>query len=224
MTSDLLFWERPEIVERFAAREPDRRLMELAPEGAGTGLRSLDVGCAAGRNSRYLAELGADVWALDASHAMVAATRAQLAEVLGPEEAARRVLEGEMQDLGRFQDASFELVVLLGVLQNAGTDAELHRALDEVRRVVAPGGRCLVANFAPGSEPSGTPLQRLQGETHVFTGFGGPHRRITLLAPDDLDAVFHHRGLRPARPTTAVRVSTGRGFRITVNALYVAPG
>lgn len=218
--TDIPFWERPDIVERFAAREPDRRLVGLVEsEGAAT-LRSLDLGCAGGRNSRYLAEHGADVWALDASAAMVEATRSQLAASLGTEEAARRVRVGRMDDLGSFPDAGFDLVLLLGVLQNAGSDEEMGRTLDEVRRVTAAHGRCLVANFAPDSRPGGAPLARVAGEAHVFSGFGGPHRRITLLSPAELDAAFAARGFRPVTETASVVVPTERGHRTTVNALY----
>ena len=38
-------------------------------------MRVLDIGCAGGRNAVYLARLGFDVHALDASEAMVAETR-----------------------------------------------------------------------------------------------------------------------------------------------------
>lgn len=222
--TDIPFWERPDIVERFGARDPDRRLASLMDAEGATGLRSLDLGCAAGRNCRFLAERGADVWAVDASGAMVTAARGQLAAVLGEDEAERRVQRGRMDDLSAFGDRRFDLVLLLGVLQNAGSDAELTRALDEVRRVLAPAGRCLVANFAPGSQPAGAPLRRVPGEAHVFAGFGGPHRRIALLEPGELDAAFGRRGLTPVTPTEAVRVPTERGFRITVNGLYRLTG
>jgi len=218
--ADIPFWERPEIVARFGERDPDRRLVEIVSREGATGMRSLDLGCAAGRNSGFLAEHGADVWAVDASRAMVEAARARVADALGPAEAARRVRLGRMDDLGAFEDARFDLVLLLGVLQNAGSDDELDRTLASVRRVLAPGGRCLVANFAPDSRPGGAPLTRVSSETHVYQGFGGPHQRITLLTPDDLDAAFRARGLLPLTPTTTVHVPTGRGHRTTVNALY----
>ncbi|MGW8282257.1 MAG: hypothetical protein ACWGON_03050, partial [Gemmatimonadota bacterium] len=49
------FWERPEVVEKFAGREPDHRLVEwLSGRDDLEGLRVLDLGCAGGRNSRYV--------------------------------------------------------------------------------------------------------------------------------------------------------------------------
>ena len=55
----LPFWERPEIVEKFAGREPDRRLAEwLSVRDDLEGLRVLDIGCAGGRNAEYLGPIG----------------------------------------------------------------------------------------------------------------------------------------------------------------------
>ncbi len=218
------FWERPDVVERFGAREPDRRLVALVERRGAERLRTLDVGCAAGRNSRFLAAAGAEVWALDGSGAMVDAARAQLAELLGAEEAERRVLHGRMDDLSAFADASFDLLLALGAFQNAVTDDEWERTLGEAARVLAPGGLCLVANFSPDSQPHGAPLERVPDEPHVFQGFGGPHRRISLLTAAELDASFARHGLLPAEPTAEVRVDTERGYRTTVNALYRKQG
>lgn len=214
------FWERPEVVQRFSSREPDQRLTAWLAQRQPTRLRALDVGCAAGRNTVHLAEAGADVWALDGSAAMVEAARAALARRLGYDEAARRVLRGSMDDLGAFDDGSFHLVVALGTLQNARSGAEWERALAEVARVLAPGGTCLVATFAPDSRPHGETLEPVPGEPHVFRGFGGPHDRITLLSAAELDRAFARLGLEPAEPTRTVHVPTRRGHRTTVNALY----
>src|SRR5262249_40561030 len=86
------FWESPENVARFAAREPDVRLAELIPTYAKPrDVRVLDLGCAAGRNAVLLASKGFDVEAVDSSSAMVAKTRERLAPVLGEAEAERRV-------------------------------------------------------------------------------------------------------------------------------------
>jgi len=218
------FWERPDIVERFGAREPDRRLVRWLSQRDASALRSLDIGCAAGRNSLLLAEAGAEVWALDSSAAMVEATRARLEPTIGAAAAQQRVVRGRMDDLAAFPDDAFDLVVALGALQNAGSADEWERTLAGTARILAPGGHCLVANFAPDSRPNGVALERVPGETDVYYGFGGPHDRITLLTPEALDAAFARHGLEPTEPTEAVRVPTERGHRTTVNALYRKPG
>jgi len=218
------FWERPDVVERFGSREPDRRLARWLSQRDATALRCLDIGCAAGRNSLVLAEAGAEVWALDSSAAMVEAARARLAPTIGAAAAEQRVVRGAMDDLGAFPDRAFDLVIALGAFQNAGSADEWERTLAGAARLLAPGGHCLVANFAPDSQPRGVALERVPGEADVYYGFGGPHDRITLLAPEALDAAFARHGLEPAEPTQAVRVATERGHRTTVNALYHKPG
>jgi len=218
------FWERPEIVERFGAREPDRRLLAWLAQRDPARLRALDIGCAAGRNTLHLAAAGADVWALDASAAMVEAARARLAPLVGADEARRRVVQGRMDDLSTFPDGSFELVIALGAFQNAGTAGEWERSLAGTARVLVTGGHCLVASFAPDSRPHGVALEPVPDEANVYFGFGGPHDRITLLAPEALDAAFARHGFEPAEATQAVRVATERGHRTTVNALYRKAG
>src|SRR5215831_233174 len=92
------FWESPESVERFAARQPDVRLGELIREYSNPSkVRVLDLGCAAGRNAFLLAERGFDVEAVDGSAAMVAKTRERLTPILGAAEAQRRVRVGRME-------------------------------------------------------------------------------------------------------------------------------
>lgn len=224
-------WENADVAKRFAERPPDHRLVALLTgDGEYARVRQkwapgpqpkvLDVGCAGGRNTVYLAANGADVLAFDASSAMVAETKARLEEVVGQAEAERRVRKGYLDDLSAYPTGEFDLVVALGALQNAQTDAEWQLALAETARVLRPGGLVLVANFAPDSAPAGTPLTRVPGSQDVWAGFESPNRHMTLPNADRLDAQFGHHGLLPALPTERVRVETARGHRVTINALY----
>ena len=54
-----------------------------------------------------------------------------------------------MDDLSAWPEGRFALVVALGIYHQAGSEAEWGRALGETARVTAPGGRRLVASFAP---------------------------------------------------------------------------
>ena len=123
-------WESADVAKRFAERPPDHRLVALMKgDGDYTHVRQawapgprakvLDVGCAGGRNTVWLAANGADVLAFDASSAMVAETKARLAEVVGLTEAERRVRKGYLHDLSAYPTGEFDLVVALGALQNA---------------------------------------------------------------------------------------------------------
>lgn len=216
-------WTDPEVVARFAARPPDHRLTGLLSHGA-SETRLLDVGCAGGRNTVWAARQGADVHALDASLPMVEETRRRLAEVIGAAEAERRVRHGVMSDLSAYPTSGFDLVVALGVLQDAHDLAELKRTLAEIGRVLRPGGSCLVANFGPESQPGGEPLRPVEGAPHVWLGFGASERRMTLPPAATLDELFAAHGMVPDVPTAIVRVPTELGFRITFNALYRRTG
>jgi len=127
------FWKDREQVERFAAREPDLRLIALATEYPAR-VRELDLGCAAGRNTVFLGWKGFDVTAVDASRAMVEATRARLVQVLGETEAALRVRVGRMDRLEWAGSETFELLVAFGIYPCAESRDEWDRALSESSR------------------------------------------------------------------------------------------
>lgn len=216
--SDLPFWERPDVVEMFAGREPDLRMTALLADAPRT-VQVLDLGCAGGRNSLWLAQQGFDLYAVDTSQAMLAHTRSRIAEVLGRAEAERRIIESPMDDLGSFADESFGVVVALGIYQGAGSEGEWHRAVAETARVLEPGGHLLVAHFGPDSDPSGEGIRLVAGERHVYTGFFG-ERTILLLNAGELDAWMERHDLEPATDTEVVRVSTDAGYRTTINGHY----
>jgi SAM-dependent methyltransferase len=213
------YWESPERVARFAARAPDHRLVELVAEYEEPGaVRVLDLGCAGGRNAIFLAERGFDVAALDAARAMVERTREGLAPILGEAEAERRARLGRMDDLSRWDDGWFQLVVALGVHHNAGSRAEWERAADETARVLAPGGRLLLNQFTPEVDLTGEGVRAVPGEPGVYDGF--PGGRAVLLDARELDAAWAERGLYPEVESETVRVELEPGRRVSVNALY----
>ncbi|HTZ07184.1 MAG TPA: methyltransferase domain-containing protein [Gaiellaceae bacterium] len=110
----------------------------LVREGDLRGRRVLEVGCGTGLLAAALAErTAARVWAVDAEPEMVAIARERL-----PQDAGVRV--GSAEELP-FRDAWFERAVMRLVIHLVDTE----RALPELRRVLAPGGRAVVATFDP---------------------------------------------------------------------------
>lgn len=213
------FWDRPEQVERFASREPDRRLLALLGEfDDPASVRVLDLGCAGGRNTVVLAELGFDFHAIDSSRAMVERTRERVAELVGEEEARRRVRVGAMEDLKEFGSGSFHLVVALGVYHNASSPEAWGRALRETARVLVPSGRVLVANRSPRSASRGEPARPVPGTEHLYEGVASG--RLYLVEADDLNESMRLRGLEPVTATGTVVAETDEGCRVTVNGLY----
>jgi len=213
------FWEDKDVVEQFAGREPDKRLVKLIAQYPDPAcVRALDIGCAGGRNTEVLASRGFDVEAIDASAAMIAHTRGRVAPILGAAEAARRVQVGRMDDLSRYADACFDLVVALGVYHAAQSGAEWQAALSETTRVMKLGATLLVAVFAPGTDMSGEGVTPVAGEPHLFDGMrSGRHYMVEA---GILDADLARHGLSPVVPTDTVTVPLERGRRVTVNALY----
>ncbi len=218
MTTDA-FWERPEIVERFAVRAPDRRVLErIRTLPVASRLRVLDLGCAGGRNTEPLARAGCDVFARDASEAMVERTRARLAPLLGAEEAERRVRVGRLDDLGEFPDGRFDLVLALGIFDHASSLAEWDRALGETARVLAPGGEVEVSDFAPEARVEERAPRPVAGEPHVFV-VPGEGRRV-LLDAETHDRSFAAHGLRPVAPTRMVVRDAEHGRHVSVRGVY----
>lgn len=96
--------------------------------------RLLDLGCGEGRFCRLLAGDVAKIVGLDPTAALIDRARA-----LG----GATYIRGRAEDLP-FEDGRFDMVVsYLSLLDIEGLD----RALDEVVRVLSPGGRFLIANL-----------------------------------------------------------------------------
>jgi len=216
------FWSRPDVVRRFAGRDPDDRLRALVEEYPDPGsVRVLDLGCAGGRNAVFLARKGFDLRAADGSAAMVAETRRRVAAILNDVEARRRVTEAKMDDLSTFDDDSFDLVVSLGLLHNAGSWAEWKRAAAETARVLAPGGRLLVSQFTPATDLTGRGTHKVPGEPHLYDRL--PHGPGIFLEPAEMDAEMERLGLEPERPTTTGRTELHPGQRVSAKGLYRKP-
>lgn len=212
-------WERPEVVRKFAERDPDHRLQEMVPEyPRPEETRVLDAGCAGGRNTIFLAEKGFDVYAMDASEAMVEETRRRLVPFVGPDDARRRVRVEVMDDLSTYRDRSFDLVLSLGLLHNATSWEEWQRAAAETARVLKKGGRLLLAQFTPRTDLTGEGVTPVPDEPHVYDGF--PGGRAVLLEPDDLDLHLAELGLRPETPTGTGETELEQGRRVSANGLY----
>ena len=120
------------IAERYYDRAVPRMLELL---GAKPGDTVLDAGCGPGVHSIRSAKAGLKVKAIDISETMLAEARRRVerAGVAGSVEFAR-------EDLTRlsFSDGEFRHVFSWGVIIHI---REIERALDELVRVVAPGGR-----------------------------------------------------------------------------------
>jgi ubiquinone/menaquinone biosynthesis C-methylase UbiE len=111
----------------------------LLEEGGLAGRRVLDAGCGTGRLASALAERGARVWGIDPSEEMLAEAKANTGGKVALKRASAEALP--------FKDGWFERVVFRLVIHLV----DRSRAFAESARVLAPGGRIVVATFAPES-------------------------------------------------------------------------
>ena len=122
------------------------RVVALAGAEGGARGPVLELGAGSGRLAVPLAGAGLDVWAIDASPAMVEALRAK------PGGDRVHTVVGDMADLdlGPGAPAAFAVVLCaFNTLFNlTDTDAQ-RRCLSRVADVLAPGGRLLVEAFVP---------------------------------------------------------------------------
>lgn len=115
----------------YALRSRMNAVVRLVGDGPG---ELLDAGMGAGRLCGELAARGWAVSGIDASVEMVEAARERLPAAGG------RLRVGSIEQLP-FSDAAFDVVTATGVLEYSAVPL----ALDEVRRVLRPGGRAVIS-------------------------------------------------------------------------------
>jgi ubiquinone/menaquinone biosynthesis methyltransferase len=113
-----------------------RRLVDRAMPGA--GMRALDLATGTGDIAFAMAARGAVVVGLDITHRMI-----ELAVRKRTDDCRPAFLVGDMQALP-FPDASFDVVTTGYGLRNV---PDLTVAIDEIRRVLRPGGQALSLDF-----------------------------------------------------------------------------
>lgn len=101
-------------------------------------MRILDAGCGRGRNLVYLLRIGADVFAVDADPDSIEGIRT-LARQLSPALPADQFRAEPLDGLS-FPDAAFDVVLCNAVLHFMKDEAEFRAVLDQLFRVLRPGG------------------------------------------------------------------------------------
>jgi len=159
---------------------------EVVRLGLGPADRILDLCCGTGLLSRELARrLGPDgeVVGVDASEAMLGQARLAGGRVV--------YVRAEADSLP-LPDGHFDCVTLFLGLHEIAQAARLP-ALHEVRRVLRPGGRGLVLDFA-----SGGPAFRRRAVRVALSALEGPE--AWSITEPGLSVLLSQAGLRPERP------------------------
>ena len=127
-----------------------------------------DLGCGTGQVSAALAPFAARVVAVDDSAAMLQAAKKRLAAFDNVD-----LRRGELESLP-IDDTRLDAATLMLVLHHV---SEPEKALNEVARVLKPGGRVLLVDMLPHDRDN---YRQQMG--HVWLGFSGAHTRRLLEA------------------------------------------
>ncbi len=191
-----------EYFEQIAPIWDEERALHAAPAtveaaildvlGDGPLGRVLDIGTGTGRMLQLLGGRADRVVGLDASHSMLSVARANL------ERGPHRNWELRQGDVycPPLDPASFDLVVIHQVLHYLD---DPDRAIAEARRLLTPGGRLLVVDFAP--------------HHHEFLR-AAAHRRLGF-AHDHVRDAFDHAGLACTAIVDVDPPDRGDGLTVT---------
>ncbi|MFN8161884.1 MAG: class I SAM-dependent methyltransferase [Solirubrobacterales bacterium] len=155
----------PHVVEHYLQKRLDY-IREHAPAGASV----LDVGCGTGLLADRVQRAGFSVTGVDPSEGMLEFLRKRNPRV------ATEVASGT--DLP-FPDSSFDLVYCVAVMHHIADRGEVEKALGEMVRVTAAGGRVLVWDHNPRNPywrllmarvPQDTGEERLIPEREILAG------------------------------------------------------
>ena len=102
------------------------------------GMRVLDAGCGSGRNLIYFLKSGYEVFAVDESDQAIERLR-QLAATLAPHLPQENFKSDPVESM-RFDDTAFDVVLSSAVLHFASDDQHWMAMVEEMWRVLKPGG------------------------------------------------------------------------------------
>jgi ubiquinone/menaquinone biosynthesis C-methylase UbiE len=128
----------PEFYEKYSRfrYQTEWHIPEIIPFSKAKGLSVLEIGCGNGADGIQFAKNGASYTGVDLTETAVEATRRHF-EILG----LKGTFQTENAEKLSFADQSFDWVYSHGVLHHTSNPA---KAIDEVHRVLKPGGRALI--------------------------------------------------------------------------------
>jgi demethylmenaquinone methyltransferase/2-methoxy-6-polyprenyl-1,4-benzoquinol methylase len=143
--------DRYDLITRLLSYGQDRRWKRrlVGMAGPAPGMRALDLATGTGDIAFALADRGARVAGLDITFRMIELARAKSAQARRIGSGAPEFIVGDMLALP-FPTGTFDLVTTGYGLRNV---PDLASALDEIRRVLKPGGRILSLDFDRPSNP-----------------------------------------------------------------------
>lgn len=147
------------------------------------GQTVLDLGCGAGRHLAYLEEHGINCTGSDISINGLLYSRARLQDVQQP----IRLVMADMGEVFPFSDDSFNHVISIHVIFH-NKRLRVQATIDEIRRVVKPGGLVLITFISTYSSryQSGFEIEKDTWLPDVGVDMGVPHHFSSLADVVDL--------------------------------------
>jgi ubiquinone/menaquinone biosynthesis C-methylase UbiE len=155
--------------------------------GHGSGQRLLDIGCGTGRWAAALARDGWRVVGIDFATGMLRRARVRTQEI-GPD--AVILVRADLRDGLPFSAGVFDVALCVAVLH---TVVEPSTALDEIRRVLRPGGTLAIAlpSLLPTSRRPGTFAGALLEAPRWLPGW---RQRVQTARQGDVEALLARAG------------------------------
>ena len=179
----------PEFFERVEAHRyaKEWHIPDAADFAAARGLRILEIGCGLGTDGAQFAKADAYYTGIDLTEAAIDLARKRFEYSGLPGEF--RIADAENLD---FADESFDLVYSHGVLHHTPDTA---RAVQEIYRVLKPGGRAIVMLYHRGSYNYRVGIRVLRRAGARLLKSEGGIRIIHRLTGEPLDSLREHAGL-----------------------------
>jgi SAM-dependent methyltransferase len=183
----------PEFFERVEAHRYTKEwhIPDAADFAGARGLRVLEIGCGLGTDGAQFAKAGADYTGIDLTEAAIELARRRF-EVSGLR-GEFRVADAENLD---FADQSFDLVYSHGVLHHTPDTA---RAVQEIHRVLKPGGRAIVMLYHRGSYNYRVGIRILRRAGAGLLRSESGLRVVHSLTGEPMDSLREHAGLLTAK-------------------------
>lgn len=131
-----IFWKREETNKEFRMRKPSEYITKVIDEFNVDKKMCVDIGCGGGRYSRYLADKGANVLAIDKYKEMF---HDKINEHIN-------FVEAEMSKLPILSN-NYDVALSIGVIHNSKSKEEFYNSVKELFRIIKEEGVVILSIF-----------------------------------------------------------------------------
>lgn len=137
---EIKFWNDAEITKYFATKPADPRVKaRLEKVNNSADKTILDLGCGGGRHSELVLQLGFSLRSIDVNPQMIEFTRSRIKPYIKDKNLGEIVSYGSIENIP-YLDELFDGIVTTGVLHQAKDLEEYKVTINELSRVLKPGG------------------------------------------------------------------------------------